>query len=116
MLEAECKKDPKVFAGDVESREKILAKFELDPSMLRHYPLVIRAMYTELGEEAPEHLRPESADLSMQEQEPNEKQGTASVLHTLMEVSKDFEVPQVQMQGDDDSGSQVAGNLPDSPD
>ena len=43
-------------------------------------------------------------------------QEPGSVLHTLMEVGKDFEVPQVQMQGDDDSGSQVAGNLPDSPD
>lgn len=33
-----------------------------------------------------------------------------------MELSKDFEVPQVRMRGEDDPSSQLAEDAPDSPD
>ena len=45
--------------NETEARDKVLKKFEIDQSILRRFPKVIDAMFTRLGEEVPDNLRPE---------------------------------------------------------
>lgn len=53
------KEDPLCFLKDRDARDKLLARFEHDVSVLRNYPEVVRAMFKTVGEAAPQKLIPE---------------------------------------------------------
>ncbi len=59
FLSQYCSENPELFVRDRDSRDRILAKFESDMTIMRDYPNVIHSMWTKLGETAPEHLRVE---------------------------------------------------------
>ena len=60
FLSQYCSDNPELFVRDRDSRDRILAKFESDMTIMRDYPNVIHSMWTKLGEPAPEHLRVEN--------------------------------------------------------
>lgn len=59
FLDKHCTDDPDIFITDRKSRDKLLSKFERDVSVLKHYPKVLRAMFTKLNEPIPANMRPD---------------------------------------------------------
>lgn len=48
--------DPDCFVNDRNARDKLLARFELDRSLLKKYPNTINAMFVRTGDQVPEDL------------------------------------------------------------
>ena len=57
------REDPLCFKKDRGARDKLLAKFELDVTVLKNYPEALKAMYETLGEQIPATFIGESAKI-----------------------------------------------------
>jgi len=56
FLDKYCAEDPNIFVEDRKSRDKLLAKFEKDISILKNYPRVLQSMFSKLNEPIPPEL------------------------------------------------------------
>lgn len=56
QLELHVKNDPDCFVKDRISRDKLLARFEINRSILKQYPEVIKAMFLKTGDVIPKDL------------------------------------------------------------
>ena len=72
--------DPDCFVNDRDSRDKLLARFELDRTVLKQYPNAITAMFVRTGDQVP-------ADLYIEEKPINGKKQSS------VSDKKQFQIP-----------------------
>ena len=60
--------DPDCFVNNKDARDKLLALFKIDRTVLKKYPHAVRAMFVTFGESIPEDLYSPEADREMRDE------------------------------------------------